>query len=151
MSTSAEAVLEDVAHRLRSRGERMTRPRRAVLGALARSTGHLTAEEVCSAVAEADPGVHRASVYRTLEAMSQLGVVQHVHVGHGGTTYHLVAGAQAHLHVQCRSCAAVFDAPGGLLDGAAAELLRRHGFVLDPSHVALSGLCADCARARPPR
>jgi len=147
MSTSAEAVLEDVAGRLRSRGERMTRQRRAVLGALARSSGHLTAEEVCSAVAEADPGVHRASVYRTLEAMSQLGVVQHVHVGHGGTTYHLVSGRSPHLHVQCRTCGAVFDAPSGLLDDAARELLRLHGFVLDPGHIALSGACARCASA----
>jgi Fe2+ or Zn2+ uptake regulation protein len=149
MTVESEAVLEDVATRLRSRGERMTRQRRAVLGALARSSGHLTAEEVCSAVAEADPGVHRASVYRTLEAMSELGVVQHVHVGHGGTTYHLVAGRSPHLHVQCRSCGAVFDAPHDLLDGAARELVRLHGFVLDPGHVALSGACARCAASAP--
>jgi len=147
MTVESEAVLEDVATRLRSRGERMTRPRRAVLGALARSPGHMTAEEVCTAVAVDDPGVHRASVYRTLEAMSSLGVVQHVHVGHGGTTYHLAGGRPPHLHVQCRSCGSVLDVPTEVLDGAASELLRLYGFTLDPGHVALSGACARCAEA----
>jgi Fur family ferric uptake transcriptional regulator len=123
----------------------MTRPRRAVLGALARAPGHMTAEEVCTAVAVDDPGVHRASVYRTLEAMSSLGVVQHVHVGHGGTTYHLAGRRPPHLHVQCRVCGSVLDVPTEVLDGAATELQRLYGFTLDAGHVALSGACARCA------
>jgi Fur family ferric uptake transcriptional regulator len=82
-------------------------------------------------------------VYRTLETLSELGVVQHVHVGHGTTTYHL-AGAEPHLHAQCGRCGTVLDLPGRLLDDVAAQLLAEHGFALDPSHVALSGVCARC-------
>jgi len=96
-----------------------------------------------SAVAERDPGVHRASVYRTLETLSGLGVVQHVHVGHGTTAYHL-AGDEAHLHAQCGRCGAVIDLPASLLDEVAARVHREHGFRLDPSHVALSGTCERC-------
>ena len=146
---AASAVIDRVAALLRARGERMTAPRRAVLTALSTRSAHLSADQVVSAVAHQDPSVHRASVYRALEALSQLGVVQHVHVGHGTTTYHL-ADEQLHLHAQCERCGAVVDLPPELLGGVAAEVERRHGFLLDPSHVALSGLCAACGRPAPP-
>lgn len=139
-----DELVAAVAARLRARGERMTGPRRAVLTTLARCTGHLSAEDVVTAVADSDPSVHRASVYRTLEALSALGVVQHVHVGHGGTAYHLVVDPGPHLHAHCRICGAVHDLPRGLLNDVAAVLARSHAFVLDAGHVALSGTCADC-------
>lgn len=141
-----EAVIEEVAGLLRARGERMTGPRRAVLTVLAEQGEHLSADAVLAGVVRHDPGVHRASVYRTLEALSELGVVQHVHVGHGGTAYHLVRDGQRHLHAQCRVCGAVHDLPPDLLDGVGATLARRYAFVLDAGHVALSGLCRSCAR-----
>ena len=140
---TADAVIERAAALLRARGERMTGPRRAVLAALSAQSAHLTTDQVVNAVAEQDPSVHRASVYRALEALSHLGVVQHVHVGHGTTTYHL-ADEQLHLHAQCERCGAVVDLPSSLLDDVAADVLHRNGFAVDPTHVALSGLCARC-------
>jgi Fe2+ or Zn2+ uptake regulation protein len=140
-----DATIAQVGTMLRARGERMTGPRRAVLTVLARDGGHLSAEAVLTRVADQDPSVHRASVYRTLEALSELGVVQHVHVGHGVTAYHLVRGERAHPHAQCRSCGAVHDLPADLLDTVAAVLARRHGFQLDAGHVALSGVCTACS------
>lgn len=142
---SVVALVDEVGQRLRSNGERMTGPRRAVLVALARQGGHLLATEVVEAVAAADPTVHRASVYRTLEALSGLGVVQHLHLSHGGTAYHLAGAGSTHLHAQCRVCSAVLDLPGDLLDEVAQVLVSRDGFVLEPGHVALSGRCARCA------
>jgi Fur family transcriptional regulator, ferric uptake regulator len=141
----AQALVAEVAGRLRARGERMTGPRRAVLTAMAVHGGHLRAEDVVEAVAEVDASVHRASVYRTLEALSDLGVIQHLHVGHGGTAYHLIGGPGPHLHTQCRVCGVVGDLPGDLLDEVAAVLVRRHRFLLDAGHVALSGTCATCS------
>ena len=138
------ATIEQVAAMLRARGERMTGPRRAVLKVLAERDEHLSAEAVLSRVAAHDPGVHRASVYRTLEALSELGVVQHVHVTHGGTAYHLVRDERRHLHAQCRSCGAVYDLPADLLDDVEADLAHRHGFHLEAGHVALSGRCRSC-------
>ncbi|GAB3591539.1 hypothetical protein GCM10027446_09790 [Angustibacter peucedani] len=144
----AASAVDRAAALLRARGDRMTSPRRAVLAALAARHAHLSADQVVSAVAEQDPAVHRASVYRALETLSQLGVVQHVHVGHGTTTYHL-AGDEPHLHAQCEGCGAVVDLQGELLDDVAAQVEAEHGFSLDPSHVALSGTCAACRAAAP--
>ncbi len=137
------AVIDGAADLLRARGDRMTSPRRAVLTALALRQSHLAPDQVVAAVAELDPSVHRASVYRALEALSELGVVQHMHLGHGTTAYHLAA-EHRHLHAACGRCGAVVDLPGDLLDEVAARLDGGQGFALDPAHVALSGTCAQC-------
>ena len=146
VGSSVDDVLEEVAGLLRARGERMTGPRRAVVSALARQTDHVSADALVTLVAEQDAGVHRASVYRTLDALSDLGVVQHVHVGHGATTYHLVRPEERHLHAHCRICGSVQDLPSDLLDDVATMLAEEHGFVLDAGHVALSGTCRRCQR-----
>lgn len=139
----------EVTHMLHARGERMTGPRRAVVHALASHPGHVLAEQVVRTVAEQDPSVHRASVYRTLEALIRLRVVQHVHVGHGGTAYHLLRSEGSHLHASCGGCGAVLDLPADLLSALAARLPDDHDFVLDPTHVALSGRCGNCRDSAP--
>lgn len=136
--------VNQVATSLRAKGERMTAPRRAVLVALATNRGHLTMEEVVAEVAQFAPQVHRTSVYRALLALSDLGVVQHLHLGHGATTYHLVDADGGHLHAQCRDCGRIVDLPGDLLTEVALRMGALAGFELDATHVALSGRCQDC-------
>lgn len=135
---------EDVRAQLRQAGLHLTAPRRAVLRALTCQEGHLSAERVVTVVAGTDPGVHRASVYRALEALSDAGIVQHVHLGHGATAYHLADDEGDHLHLQCSVCGAVLDAPVALLGTVRRRLLAERGFALDAAHVALSGTCEAC-------
>lgn len=150
MASSGQDVVGDgLRPRLRAAGLHLTAPRRAVLAVLGSQEGHLSAEHVVTAVAALDPGVHRASVYRALEALTDAGLVQHVHLGHGATAYHLADGEGRHLHLQCGGCGAVIDAPVALLGGVRRRLLREHGFDLDAAHVALSGRCAACRAAEP--
>lgn len=138
-----DMLVERTASLLRARGDRMTTPRRVVLTALGSHPGHWSAEEVAAFVGELDAGVHRSSVYRCLETLSELGVVQHVHLGHGTTVYHVTDAS--HLHAQCRTCGALVDVPASVLDDAAHALADAHGFRLDATHVALSGTCRECA------
>ena len=143
----AAEVIQRTAQLLRSRGERLTEPRVAVLEVLDDRTDHLTAEQLVGEVAGRHPGVHRASVYRALDALTALGVLTHVRVGQGAGAYHLAPPhLRAHLHAQCRACGLVLDLPADTLDAVAARVAAETGFQLHPGHVALSGLCADCAR-----
>lgn len=139
----------DALDRLRTHGQRVTVARRAVIEVLAETDGHPSAEQVSAAIEGRVPGVHLATVYRTLETLADLGIVAHVHVGHGTTAYHLTEtmGRGGHLHAQCRSCRRVFDLPPDTLDDVTERLARDTGFALDPRHVALSGICADCRAA----
>src|SRR5258705_10981813 len=85
-------VVETVAASLRSRGERMTQPRRAVVATLARTEDHLSAEEILLDASKAYPGVNRSTIYRALEMLTDLGVVQHIHSGRAAAMYHLTTG-----------------------------------------------------------
>jgi Fur family transcriptional regulator, ferric uptake regulator len=139
-----DARLSASVEAMRRRGQRVTRARLAVMHALASLPDHPTAEQVVGAVERADSGVHRATVYRTLETLTGLGIVTHVHVGHGATAYHLAE--RSHVHGHCRSCGSVVDLPANVLDPVRAALLRDLGFELDAAHVALSGRCAQCRK-----
>lgn len=120
----------------------MSTARSVVLTALANNPGQWTADEIVGFVAKIDPTVHRSSVYRALEAFVPLGVITHVHVGHGTTVYRLADDPR--LYAQCRVCGAFVDLPAAALDNVAQALADTYGFRLDPTHVALSGTCADC-------
>jgi len=137
-----EARLDDVLGSLRRGGTRITGPRRAVIAALAGSDGHLNAGDVSEIVQAAHPDVHQSTVYRTLDRLVELGVVEHIHVAHGPAVYHL--GHDRHLHLVCEGCGSVTDAPADLLSAAAAAVDERFGFRLAAGHVALTGRCRAC-------
>jgi Fe2+ or Zn2+ uptake regulation protein len=87
-------------------------------------------------------------VYRTLNSLAELGVVRHVHVGHGPVghgpaVYHLAD--DHHSHLVCHGCGVVIEVPTDLLAAPARRVLADHGFALDTGHVALSGLCTACS------
>lgn len=141
---AADIVVAAAAARLHARGERVTTPRTAVIRALARMPGHVTAEQVAACLPNGLGKPHLSTVYRTLERLTELGIVTHVHVGHGPTAYHLTESV--HLHAQCRACSAVLDLPVEVLDSAVADIAKIAGFALDLEQVVLAGICADCRK-----
>ena len=138
---------DDVLAMLRARGGRVTTARRAVVEALVAGGGeHVTADDIAATVQARHPEVHRSTVYRTLDALEDLGVLTHVHLGHGPSSYHLAAAP--HHHAVCESCGAVLELPGDVLDDVAAWLEEHHGFALAAQHFALAGTCASCRALR---
>ncbi len=128
-------------HTLHERGLRMTPQRQLVLDAV-RALDHATPEQICAQVQLAAPAVNITTIYRTLDLLDRIGLVRHTHLGHGAPTYS--AQEHQHLHLVCHSCGAVTELPTELMDGLVANLAERSGFALDVSHLALSGLCANC-------
>ena len=96
-------------HELREKGLRLTPQRELVLNAV-RELGHATPEEVAEKVRQTHPGINLSTVYRNLETLENVGLVQHTHLGHGGATYH-AAAELTHLHLVCGKCGEVGDAP----------------------------------------
>jgi Fur family transcriptional regulator, ferric uptake regulator len=135
---SASAPAVELAARLRERGLRLTPQREQVLAAV-RSLGHATPEEISESVS----GVDVTTVYRTLELLEELGLVNHAHLGHGAPSYR--PADDDHIHVVCHSCGAVADADPALVDPLARRLAADSGFVVDRAHFTVFGRCRDCA------
>ncbi|MDQ1714962.1 MAG: Fur family transcriptional regulator, ferric uptake regulator [Frankiaceae bacterium] len=140
-----ESAVQGALSKLKAVGGRVTSARIAVLSVLEASSDHLSADAIATAVQVLQPAVHRATVYRTLDSLVEVGVVSHTHLGHGAAVYHLID--EEHIHSQCQRCGRIVDLDAGLLAAAGRVLLSEHGFVLDPSHSALLGTCAACAAA----
>ena len=130
---------------LRDKGGRLTPARRTIVTALIEANTHVTADELAATVQEQLPDVHLSTIYRTLERLEELDVIEHVHLGHGRAVYHLAD--ERHHHLVCDECGWVTALPPELLTDVADNVQRRYGFVLDPSHFSLGGLCRDCNKS----
>ena len=102
---------------------------------------HLTAAAVAT---RAGTAVDLSTVYRTLDALEGLGLVEHVHLGHGAGAYHVGASADHH-HLVCDACGRAVDVPLGDLERAIEQVTAPLGFVPDSAHFAIVGRCAECA------
>jgi Fur family ferric uptake transcriptional regulator len=131
---------------LSDEGYRITNARRAVCEVVASSHDeHLTAADIYSrARAQAGSRLDRSTVYRTLEALEDSGLLTHSHLGHGPSVYHLAEDA-GHQHLICLRCGKTFTLPEVETRRLVEAIAGSTGFVLDASHFALSGLCADCS------
>jgi Fur family ferric uptake transcriptional regulator len=134
--------VEELCDALRSHGERVTRARRAVLEVLVAAPGHLTAEEIQARVEATAPDVHLATVYRALETLARLELVEHAHLGHGPAVYHLAD--DLHHHLVCEVCGAVIEAPASLFRSAERRMRDDFGFVPRAHHFAVVGRCRGC-------
>ena len=135
--------LDEILDRLRGAGGRITSARRALVTALLESDSHPTAEGLAAAVQARQPDVHQTTIYRILDDLERLGVVEHTHLGHGPAVYHL--SESAHPHVVCERCGCVVAVDAKAFDALARQLRADHGFVLHPGHFAVTGRCRECA------
>jgi Fur family ferric uptake transcriptional regulator len=132
-----------ILQHMRERGGRVTTALRSIVEVLADSDRHLTATDIAEAVQRAHPAIYDSTIYRSLERLSEAGMVTHLHPGHGPTIYHLVGNH--HGHLICDRCGTVQDVPVTLMQPVVRRVAHDYGFALRPGHVALAGLCADCA------
>lgn len=149
--TQESTAVAEALGMLHEKGERVTPARRAVLRVLDEAPGHLCAEDIAGRVDQAEPGVHRATIYRSLQSLADMGVVEHTHVPGSATIYHLRRpgdGAHPmHAHLQCSTCQRFFDIPAQWLEPLDQRLRDELGFELEAQHAALLGTCADCRAA----
>jgi len=134
-----------VLARLRAEGHRVTSARRAVIEILAWRAEHLTADQIALALSGTE--VHRATVYRTLETFTELGVVARSYTPSGAAAYHIAYQPEGdeHYHAHCRTCGTVVVVSAEAVDEIVEVLRRTSGFALKPSQSVLVGACADCA------
>jgi Fur family transcriptional regulator, ferric uptake regulator len=134
----SSSAFDDALDRVRAGGGRLTRARRTLLEDLFTSSGRVTADEL----AERHDDIDLATVYRSLSHFEEVGVIEHVHLGHGPASYRW-SGTRTVAAV-CDGCGAVADIPTRELDALADRLHRRYGLRLELGHFALSVRCLRC-------
>lgn len=131
--------------RLRAAGYKITPPRLAVLQVIEQDGEHLNPTEILARAQAIHPSVGRATVYRTLELLTQLNIVRPIYVGEGGPTYIRAEGG--HHHLVCSDCGKIVDFDQCVAEQMVDELTERFGFVIKSHLLEFYGLCGDCRGA----
>jgi Fe2+ or Zn2+ uptake regulation protein len=142
---AGQDLIEDALARMRQHGGRATPARRLLLGALLANPGHRSAEELAAHVRVTAPDVNVSTIYRNLDELERLKIVDRTHLGDGPATYHL--SLNAHGHLVCEQCASMTEVPDELFSELAETVRERYGFAIDPHRFAVIGLCASCHQA----
>jgi Fe2+ or Zn2+ uptake regulation protein len=128
---------------LKARGLPLTVQRRALLARFLGCTDHPAADTLHAAVARRIPGLSRATVYRTLETLVELGLA--VRIAHPGWEVRYDPRVDLHHHLVCDRCGVVLDYAAPALDHLPRPR-AQHGFKVTRYTVQYRGLCANCAR-----
>lgn len=129
--------------RLRAQGFRITRQRRIILDAVQRQGGHLSADDIFSAVQHEQPALDRATVYRTLHWLHRAGLVRKLDLGTDRQVFEYVT-AEPHHHLICTECGTERAIDNHVIACLQAHIREHYDFDADPDHVAIFGRCAGC-------
>ena len=139
--------------RLRDAGYRLTLSRDAILSVLSGASGHLSAEEIYLKVHNIYPAGGLSSIYRTLELLTQMGLVFKFDFGDGRARYELAQGPEGerhHHHLVCTNCGRVIDCGNfdqdeeDLLAKIEKGILKKFSFKVTSHMIRFLGLCDKC-------
>ena len=140
---------EKVKDLLREKGLKVTSQRLMVLNILgAHGDEHLTVEEIYDLAKEESPEIGLATIYRTVQVLLDLHVIDKVTFDDGFTRYELngeeSASGHRHHHAICTGCGKVYSLESDLLDSLEEEVMEKLGFLVTNHEVKLYGLCSEC-------
>lgn len=140
---------DTLVDRMRARGMRLTEQRRVIARMLEEAEDHLDAESVYRRAVRRDPRIHRATVYRTLNKLKKLGLVDELDLMHveGERHYYEIRPSSFHIHLVCLRCGRVQEPDGPFLDDVKTTLLREAGFRTEVARLEMGGVCAGCGDA----
>ena len=132
---------------LQAAGHRRGGARTAVVEALAAHNCAVTALDLDDELRRRKPPVGRASVYRALEQLEELGLVQRIEVCRGTAGYERIeSDGHHHHHAICRDCGRMVPFEDSSLERAIGELSKSISFDVTEHDVVLRGKCERCAR-----
>ncbi len=131
---------------MQARGLRMTSQRRLLAELLDEAEEHLDAEAVFQRARRRDPNIHRATVYRTLNRLKQLGLVDELDLMHfsGDRHYYEVRPSEFHIHLVCMSCGAVAEPGAPFWEELKGRVFRETGFKPEAVRMEIGGRCVEC-------
>lgn len=132
----------------RSAGFPLTLQRRVILEAMLLRDDHPTAEQVHEALQAHAKGISRATVYRTLNSLVELGAIGRAHQLGAATRFDANAGH--HHHLVCVQCNRVTDYTDARLDDLPLPDTVRNGFRTMDYSIHFNGLCPVCQEAEAP-
>jgi Fur family ferric uptake transcriptional regulator len=140
--TQTKSRVQEILDRIVASGGRRTMSRQAVIEVIVDCHGHISADAIAQVVQKSFPSVDVSTVYRTLETLRELEIVDRVWLADGRPVYHL--RDHQHHHLCCKRCGSIQEMPVSAMSTLERSILDKFGFELDQRPVALFGTCKSC-------
>ena len=144
MREHAMLTLGEVTDILRQNKKKVTPQRLAVYAALAATTEHPTAETLYKELRPNYPTMSLATVYKSLDAFCEIGIVRELNVGEEAFRYD--ADISAHPHVRCIACDKVADVPIASLPSLDKNVASVTGYRIVSQQMNFFGYCPKCQK-----
>ena len=125
----------------------MTRQRALILEVIREGRGHLDADEVYRRARERQSRLSLSTVYRTLQRLKQLGLVEELHFDEAHHHYELKPATEHH-HLVCLGCGRVIEFQYPLANSVRRNVAEAKDFEIVETEVRIAGYCAQCRRKR---
>ena|SRR5579884_2744382 len=129
---------------MRSEGRRITPARRAILETLSNSQYPLSASELHEILKKEKKQVDLVTVYRTLAALKEMGLLSQLELQEGQFRYELRQGREHHHHIRCKKCGRIADLVLCPLKKLAALVEKQTRFLVEGHMLEFSGWCPKC-------
>jgi len=129
---------------LRPVGGKRSSKRDKILAIFLRQKGHLSADDLCDLVRREEPGIGRATVYRTLQWMVGAGIARKVDFGEGRSRFEPSARHPRHFHLVCQTCHRSSEFLSSDIEALVEEVAAARNFAATQTVVQVFGTCEDC-------
>jgi len=138
------ALLEELS----STGIRLTRQRRLLVETLQEAKNHIDAATLLKLARKREPGLNRATVYRTLDLLKSLRLIDELDLMHleGEKHFYEAKTSMDHLHLACFQCGAITEYTSPTFKRLKEEIARKNEFEVGAIRLEVGGLCKACRK-----
>ncbi len=131
---------------LSERGVRMTAQRRLLVGIIQDSPRHLDAATLLKIAKQRDPEIDRATVYRTIGLLKNLGLIDELDLMHleGEKHYYEAKTSRDHCHLACFRCGGIMEYASSSFEKLKQDIVKQTGFQIRVVRLEVGGLCKRC-------
>lgn len=139
-------------HQFRGYVSRWTIPREAILDLMSQTSKHMSAKEIYATLYRMYPGIGLTTVYRTLDLLVRMGLINKFAIGDGHNRYEFKSGEKKehHHHFICTKCGKIIDYSDfmkeelELFKKAEKNLAQKYNFLVKDHNIEFYGLCEKC-------
>lgn len=136
--------IEHHKQRLRNAGYKLTNARATILEVIQQLGGHCTSAEVLNRVATVDDSIGRASVFRTLDLLTQLGIIRPTYIDTSATPQYVMMPDGHHHHVICTNCNRVIEFEDCGLSSLESQLEKKFDMKITGHLLEFYAVCNSC-------
>jgi Fur family transcriptional regulator, ferric uptake regulator len=143
----------ELLNEVEAKGIRLTAQRRALIATIQEATTHLDAASLLNLARKRDPNIDRATVYRTIELLKKLGMIDELDLMHlnGEKHYYEVKTQQDHLHLACFECGEILEFSTPAFERLKQEIAAANRFEIQVTRLEVGGLCGVCTARKKER